>query len=132
MQCEYAAIGKQDGRTRYRCSVCGHERLSRYQPEQIHRECRPLVAQRVPRGDLSCIHRGAATGETKQCDTCGRRDQQEPVYECAIHGKCVLRWWTNDARKRKESGECPCITCRDRTLPDGSEPYREFLRSQSQ
>jgi hypothetical protein len=55
---------------------------------------------------LECIHRGAETGESVPCGGCGGKKKPTPVYECAVKGKCTLRFTGPDIQF--------CRTCPDR------------------
>jgi hypothetical protein len=70
-----------------------------------------------------CIHKGEQIGE-HTCETCSQKGRVIPVYHCNLFDKpCVWRWWTNEGKKRTESGELACVTCRERTLFDGTKPW---------
>lgn len=127
MRCQYVEIGEaENGRRLCQCLECGHQRASKYSPEQIHRICPALPANQVE-ADKSCIHRGQQIGE-RTCDQCGVRGQVLPVYHCELlQSECTWNWWTNDTRKRRADGLTICLTCPSRERADGSKPVAEVL-----
>lgn len=75
---------------------------------------RRYVAQRegMPPDWEVCVHRGAILQE-RTADLCGRRGQTFPVYQCALHGECVL---TRFCQKQPER---ICWMCDDATSTGG-------------
>lgn len=109
MRCEYVQVGTSDGKNVCKCVTCGHVRVSKYPPEQLHRQCSNTGGTENP---LDCTRRGDAIG-THECQLCGNRGKEIEVYECDLHGKCVLRRWSGRNQEAKE-GERICLICEDR------------------
>lgn len=103
----------------WRCEKCGLGPFSiRAHELPVHHACGEVVID-----TLECQHRSHVIGE-HICEVCGMRGQVALVYRCErLAAPCVLRPWTN--LRRKMDGETSCVTCRERTLPDGSRPWSE-------
>lgn len=98
---------------RYRCRYCQIE--TGWTPsiaENVHCDC--ISTSNVSQ---DCAHRGAEPIGQHACEQCGERGKPVPVFACALHGRCVPRWWTVDGRQRRLSGETSCLTCPDRQEP---------------
>lgn len=112
MRCEYVLLSINDeGKHVCQCVVCRHYRTSKYPPDLIHRNC-PAQAGGRAEFNLDCTHRGPAI-DTHTCQLCGNRGKEIEVYSCDLHGKCVLRRWSNRNQEAKE-GERICLICADR------------------
>src|SRR4051794_4345291 len=67
--------------------------------------CRDHPAVEQPEPIPPCMHRGAATGETRVCQSCAGRVEVK-LFACALHGACSLIRAVDDAA-------C-CVRCPDR------------------
>lgn len=76
---------------------------------------------------IECLHRGGEIGSHINL-TCPGRGMPVRVYHCnLLDAPCILRWWTLSVKRREASGETLCVTCRHRTLEDGTQPMLEYL-----
>lgn len=121
IRCDFTVFATRyrNGAKEYRhvCVRCGLRSgwTKQGNPERIAADC-----VKTPTDGASCIHRGHVIGE-RTCETCGQRGQVAQVFQCELLAlPCVLRPWTN---RRSQMPEVACVTCRDRTLPDGSKPW---------
>lgn len=76
-----------------------------------------LARQPKPRGrfSLDCTHRGAATGEMAWCDSCaGGKQQDVPLYACAVHGRCTTEKRGFATRDSSSPAEAWCRVCKDK------------------
>lgn len=90
----------------WRCDKCGLSVKVEEWELPVHHDC---SQQQTP---LDCTHRGPAI-DTHTCQLCGNRGKEIEVYSCDLHGKCVLRRWSNRNQEAKE-GERICLICADR------------------
>lgn len=110
-----------------RCSQCGTVVPPGWiQPCAALNANRPIFV-RESRDSFSCTHRGSriegAAGRVKV--RCGNgRSRFEPVYECAIHGRCLPTWggqWTDD-QAIEAMLFSRCLGCADRAAPLATAP----------
>jgi len=85
MDCVYAFVGACSEGNRFICSLCGHERCSKYSDaEMLHRRCG--VAEK--RANRFCLHLGEYL-EERICPTCCGSTRIK-VFACELHGKCSI------------------------------------------
>jgi len=68
----------------------------------------------------ACRHRGAEPIEHVECELCGSRLQQVPVYACTIFGKCTSRRYGSRTETMRTMPAC--IRCEKYEPPDAGQP----------
>lgn len=130
MRCEFItfATSLQEGvlKYRHRCRIC---KIETGWTKSIAENVICICSFTSDENELQCIHRKEVIG-THQCEQCGEKGKTVNIHHCdLLNTPCILRWWTNNGKKRKDSNETQCLTCYSREDSNGTKPFSEFMES---
>ncbi len=105
MNCDYKQTGiEEDGRFQYQCKRCGHERVSKHEPQYIHRVCEAST----PREQLASYAQAVA-----QWVAAGRPVRTDERVREIFNTICKPCEWYNE-----EAKSCRVCGCQIRDAED--------------